>query len=62
MKKNPCLGCDKRHIGCHSDCEKHIEWKADHLKANHERWLYEQSRAMSKSLSDWLRKESRRKK
>lgn len=27
--KNPCLGCTERHLGCHSECEKHIAWKAD---------------------------------
>ena len=24
--KTPCLGCTKRCIGCHSECELYIEW------------------------------------
>jgi len=23
----PCKGCDERHIGCHSDCEKYREFR-----------------------------------
>ena len=24
--KPPCHKCEERHIGCHSECEKHIQW------------------------------------
>lgn len=26
-KGNPCKECQDRHVGCHSGCEKHKEWK-----------------------------------
>lgn len=24
-----CLGCEKRHINCHADCEDYKKWKAE---------------------------------
>lgn len=24
----PCKGCEERIVGCHSTCERYIEWKA----------------------------------
>ena len=26
----PCKDCTDREIGCHSNCEKYIEWKNEH--------------------------------
>lgn len=23
---NPCLGCNERHVGCHSGCAKYLAW------------------------------------
>ena len=28
-KINPCNGCTKRTVTCHSTCKEYIEWKAD---------------------------------
>lgn len=28
-KKNPCYECTERHVGCHSDCGRYVEWKAE---------------------------------
>ena len=25
----PCKGCTDRKIGCHAECSKYIEWKAE---------------------------------
>lgn len=25
-KKTPCFGCDERQVGCHSTCEKYIQY------------------------------------
>ena len=25
--KSPCMGCDKRYVGCHSKCEDYIAFK-----------------------------------
>ena len=40
MKKySPCKGCEDRHIGCHSTCEKYAEYAAlqnKRLKTNNE--------------------------
>ena len=35
----PCLACDritpeKRYPGCHSVCEEHLNWKAEHEERN----------------------------
>ncbi len=27
---NPCYGCEKRHVSCHSDCSLHKEWLAQY--------------------------------
>ena len=27
MKKSPCLGCEKKVLGCHSDCVEYNEFK-----------------------------------
>jgi hypothetical protein len=24
---NPCRDCQDRHVGCHSDCERHLDWQ-----------------------------------
>ena len=24
---NPCRDCQDRHVGCHADCERHLEWQ-----------------------------------
>lgn len=28
MTCGPCKGCEERIVGCHSTCERYIEWKA----------------------------------
>ena len=28
---SPCLNCEDRHAGCHGQCSKYIEWKADDM-------------------------------
>lgn len=25
----PCYGCEDRHVGCHADCAKYIEYRND---------------------------------
>lgn len=25
--KGPCLGCDLRHMDCHSDCQRYLDWR-----------------------------------
>lgn len=27
MKKSPCLGCEFRHIGCHAECVKFLDFQ-----------------------------------
>lgn len=31
---NSCYGCTERTVGCHSICEKYINWKNDKNSAN----------------------------
>ena len=30
----PCLGCEKRYLGCHSKCEEYIDFKNKSQEAN----------------------------
>lgn len=30
--KGPCCSCTDRHVSCHSDCEKYLEWRKDYDK------------------------------
>lgn len=27
MNNPPCRGCQQRHLGCHSNCKKYLEWR-----------------------------------
>lgn len=29
IPKVPCKGCSDRKVGCHSDCEKYLKYKAE---------------------------------
>lgn len=38
MKTAPCKGCEQRHPGCHSECERYAEYsneRAEMLKSKH---------------------------
>lgn len=35
--RSPCMGCDKRQVGCHSTCETYIAYKAEIETQNEER-------------------------
>lgn len=45
-----CNGCEDRHVGCHSSCEKYIEDKAK-LDAHNAR--EQQLKSASKSIDKW---------
>lgn len=30
--KGPCLGCDLRHMDCHSDCQRYLDWRKGYDK------------------------------
>lgn len=32
--KYPCLGCTKRHVGCHADCKEYAERKKESQDKN----------------------------
>lgn len=38
--KPPCYQCMNREVGCHSNCEKYMEWKNE--LRDKKRWLNEQ--------------------
>ena len=48
MKNSPCkengIDCTERHVGCHSTCEKYLEWKAGVEQANANRFAYNESK------------------
>lgn len=52
MKNSPCkengIDCPDRYVGCHSDCNKYKEWKADMDKANENRYAFKE-----KNVSVW---------
>lgn len=29
IPKSPCLHCEERHTGCHSKCDKYIDYRSD---------------------------------
>lgn len=34
---SPCMGCEERHVGCHSECDKYRQFRAD-IDEHHRRW------------------------
>lgn len=30
MKQPQCKNCEKRYVGCHSECEDYKSWKSEH--------------------------------
>ena len=34
---SPCMNCEDRHVGCHSECEKYKQFRAD-IDEHHRRW------------------------
>ena len=36
MNIAPCKDCKERHVGCHSKCEKYLEYKKELQKAKHQ--------------------------
>lgn len=42
--KPPCKNCIERHIGCHSTCDRYIEWQDIH---NSEKVAYNNSQSIT---------------
>lgn len=34
MSRGICYGCEERHVGCHSGCERYLAWKKKQEKIN----------------------------
>ena len=32
MTDSPCIGCEKRRVGCHADCKDYAQWREDNEK------------------------------
>ena len=32
IKRSPCMGCEKREVGCHGKCEVYIDYQAQEKK------------------------------
>lgn len=45
-KKPPCKDCTERTVGCHSKCEKYIEWK------NKDSQVKEANRGVTRAMKD----------
>ena len=30
MADSGCKGCQERHLGCHSNCERYLKWKKEY--------------------------------
>ena len=60
--KPPCKKCDKRHIGCHSDCEEYKKYKTEQRDIYRERDKYnDYIDALIDSYKRMKRKQTRRK-
>lgn len=44
---NTCLGCQLRHVGCHSNCSKYLAYKQSIAKANAKRNEFREYYALS---------------
>lgn len=33
----PCVDCQKRHVGCHADCEDYKEWKVEQMSVEEDK-------------------------
>lgn len=52
MLNAPCKDCNFRHLGCHSDCAKYLEWKQImEVKKQQDR---------NEQMNDYLNKKRRR--
>ena len=40
MTPSPCKGCQRRFVGCHSECESYLEWQKIHAQEKARQWLY----------------------
>ena len=34
--ENPCKHCDDRDVGCHSGCDRYLNWRQEYLSAKEE--------------------------
>ena len=51
--QSPCFKCDKRHIGCHSKCEKYKSYKdcVEEFKSNQAPYTLGDAYIFAKSLN-----------
>ena len=46
METSPCKDCKERHVGCHSTCEKYLEWNKkwvdNKIKISEKKYLMKQ--------------------
>ena len=48
---SPCTKCEKRHVGCHSDCPDFIEWEKKRSKLKE---LNDAARKREHMLNDYF--------
>ena len=49
--KNPCFGCQSRHMACHAGCAKYASWKEQHENERRERKQAEFLRTLGDSTA-----------
>ena len=60
MKKAPCKDCERRHLGCHSECPEYIEFSRERnemLNKRHQEYriLYD-NEIVRNRVKGWRRK------
>lgn len=46
MMKSPCLGCDKRNVKCHIECEEYNKFKEERKHISKERVKENENRTL----------------
>lgn len=59
--KSPCFGCEERHVGCHAECCRYLEWRKQKDEQN-EAVRAEKISNNLFSHGAWLMKKARQKK
>lgn len=57
-----CKGCERRHVGCHSECKEYIHAKKEHDKVKHDIEQEMEYQRYRGDLNNVMKKEAFRKK
>lgn len=55
MKTAPCKDCEERHLGCHSECKRYLEYLNEHKEIMAAEKLRRKNTYYSKEELKWMR-------